>query len=105
MSMMDFLWLSLKFMLWGWVVVGVLAVIWWVWFRVSDLQQARTEIFAYVEGYKKRCTGNNRFIVTVETLQDAFREYDTPTINKIWLELIKERVIEQDPLTHDWCIR
>lgn len=102
---MDILWLAVKFFLCGWVVVLVVFGVWYIWFRVSDLQQARTEIFAYVESYKRKCTGNNRFIVTVETLQDAFREYDTPMINKIWLELIKERVIEQDPLTHDWCIR
>lgn len=102
---MDFLWLSLKFMLWGWAVVLAMFVVWYVVFRVSDYKRARTEIFAYVESYKRKCTGNNRFVVTVPSLQDAFREYDTPTINKVWLELVKERVIEQDPQDHEWCIR
>ena len=102
---MEMTWLIAKFFLWLWAVVLVLFALWYLWFRGSDYKKARIEIFAYVEGYKRRCTGNNRFIVEVETLQDAFREYDTPTINKVWLELIKERVIEQDPLTNDWCIR
>lgn len=102
---METVWLIGKFFLWGMAVTTVIGVVWFIWFRVSDYSKARTEIFAYVNAYKRRCTGNNKFEVTVEILQNVFREYDTPTINKVWLELIKERVIEQDPLTHDWCIR
>lgn len=72
---------------------------------ILDYKDAKKDIFAFVESYKKRCTGNNRFLVTVESLQDSFREYDTKTINKVWLDLIKERVIEQDPQDDEWCIR
>lgn len=102
---MDMLWLVAKFFLWGWVVVLTVSAIWFLWFRGADYKRARAEIFAYVGSYKRRCSGTNKFIVTVETLQDAFREYDTPTINKVWLELIKERVIERDPDDREWCIK
>lgn len=102
---MDGVMIVIKMVLWIWVIVLFGGVAWWIWFKNSDLKQARTEIFAYVESYKRKCTGNNRFVVTVPTLQDAFREYDTKTINKVWLELIKERVIVQDPEDHEWCIR
>jgi transposase len=70
-----------------------------------DYRKAKKEIFPFVESYKKRCTGINRFVVTVETLQDSFREYNTPTINMVWLDLIKERVIEQDPQDGEWRVR
>lgn len=68
-------------------------------------RRARKEIFEFVKARKRRCTGNNRFVVTVEALQDSFRTYDTTTILNVWLELVKERVIEQDPQDQEWCIR
>lgn len=72
---------------------------------VSEYKKAKAEIFPFIKSYKKRCTGNNRFIVTVETLQDSFREYETKTIHKVWLELIRERLIEVDPQDNEWCVR
>lgn len=72
---------------------------WWMY------RQANKEIFAFVKAYKRRCTGNNRFIVTIESLQDSFREYDTTVITNVWLDLVKERVIEQDPQDQEWCVR
>lgn len=68
-------------------------------------RKAKRDIAEYVEGYKRLCRGNNRFVVTVETLQDSFREYDTPTIKKVWLDLINRRLIQQDPMDNEWCIR
>lgn len=68
-------------------------------------RKAKGEIFAFVESYKKRCTGNNRFVVTVATLQDSFREYDTKVIEKVWHNLIDERRIVIDPQDNEWCIR
>lgn len=99
-----------KTLLWLWSVVlvvgGVAAVLYYWYYKTHrEYKEARQEIFAYVKAYKNRCTGVNRFEVTVPYLQDAFREYDTVLINKIWLELIRERVIEQDPQDNAWCIR
>lgn len=70
-----------------------------------DYQKAKGEIFAFVKGYKRRCTGNNRFVVTSTTLQDSFREYETSIIEKVWLDLIQERIIELDPQDNVWCVR
>lgn len=72
----------------------------WMMYR-----KAKGEIFAFVESYKKRCTGNNRFVVTVETLQDSFREYDTKVIEKVWKELVDDRRIVIDPQDQEWCVR
>lgn len=95
----------------GWLVLGVICIMVVVYVYIfgfkdkSDYKKARVAIFAFVGAYKKRCNGNNRFVVTIETLQDSFREYDTTTITNVWLELIKERVIEQDLQDNEWCVR
>ena len=70
-----------------------------------DYRRAKKEITAFVKSYKQKCTGNNRFVVTVETLQDSFREYNTSIILKVWLELVSEHVIVTDPEDQVWCIR
>lgn len=86
------------------VVIGM--VVYWVWFRDTGTKSnAREDIFEYVKAYKRRCTGANRFVVTVETLQDSFREYETVVINAVWMELVKEHVIERDPEDGEWCVR
>lgn len=86
------------------VVIGVYLYV-FIFKDVLEYKKAKVEIFAFVESYKKRCTDNNRFVVTVETLQDSFREYETKIIKKVWGELIDERLIVQDPLDQEWCIR
>lgn len=75
---------------------------------VSDrltYRAAKKDIFRFVEGYKSRCVGNNRFLVTVEDLQNSFREYDTRMIQRVWVELISSKVIQQDPMDNEWCVR
>lgn len=68
-------------------------------------RKAKKEIFAFVESYKTKCRGNNRFVVTVATLQDSFREYDTKVIEKVWHNLIDARLVSLDPQDNEWCIR
>lgn len=89
------------------IIILVVGVMWYAYFGqyVTDYQKAKKEIIAFVKSYKKRCTGNNRFIVTVESLQDSFREYDVGTIEKVWLELIRLRLIEEDPYDKEWVVR
>jgi hypothetical protein len=87
-----------------WLILAVVVYGYWVKGWV-DYRRARRDIFEYVKGYKRRCTGNNRFVVTVPILQNAFREYNTDVITKVWIELVKERVIEQDSQDNEWCIR
>lgn len=70
-----------------------------------DYRQAKKEIFVFVKSYKHRCTKQNRFLVTIEYLQDSFREYDTSVIEKVWLDLVNERMIEQDEYDKEWCIK
>lgn len=95
-----------KAMLWVWGAIVAIGVAYWIYYsKVGKYKDAKNEIFEYVKSYKRRCTGNNRFEVTVSSLQDAFREYDIFTINRVWLELVHERVIEQDPQDRTWCIR
>jgi hypothetical protein len=70
-----------------------------------EYQKAKKEIFTFVKSYKRRCTGSNRFIVTVESLQDSFRAYNTTVITNVWLELVAEHVIEQDLQDQEWCVK
>lgn len=83
-----------------WFVVYVYFIKDWL-----EYKSAKMEIEAFVLRYKRRCTGNNRFVVTVETLQDSFREYDTKIIEKVWQELVRNHVIVSDPQDQVWCIR
>ena len=84
--------------------VGVVAYVYVIkdWL---EYKSAKLEIEAFVLRYKRRCTGNNRFVVTVETLQDSFREYDTKIIERVWQELVKNHVVVSDPNDHTWCVR
>ena len=98
--------------MWIWVisisfVVVIGMCIWYMYIGryLIDYRKAKKEIIAYVKSYKRRCSSNNRFIVTVESLQDSFREYDVRTIEKVWLELIRLRLIEEDPKDNEWCVR
>ena len=95
----------------GWAVMGIVGggtlayvyiyiVIDWLAYR-----RAKRDIFAFVESYKRKCTGNNRYVVTVESLQDSFREYNTAVITNVWLDLIAMHMIETDPQDHVWCVR
>jgi len=87
------------------VIVVAFVYFYWLekWFMY---RKAKKEIFNYARKYKDRCTGGaNRFVVTVDELQGIFIEYDTEVINKVWLDLIDQRIVEQDPLDKTWCIR
>jgi hypothetical protein len=89
----------------GSIIVVVFVYFYWLqdWFMY---RAAKEEIFNYARKYKDRCTGGaNRFVVSVDILQGIFVEYDTETINKVWVALIDERIVEQDPLDKTWCIR
>ena len=88
------------------IVFGIIGLgIWWYRRKIIRYQKAKEEIFNYVRSYKGRCSGANRFLVTISDLQDAFREYDTPLIEKVFQELIKNRVIERDPMDQEWCVK
>jgi hypothetical protein len=99
--------------LWGILIsflsVSVLAALVFVYVFVLkdrlDYKKAKAEIFPFVQSYKKKCTGVNRFVVTVPELQNIFREYETNIINRVWLDLIREHVIEQDPMDNEWVVR
>jgi hypothetical protein len=98
-----------KAILWAWLVMAVGFVLFIIYvYSIRDwvdYRQARKEIFAFVKAHKQKCTGNNRFVVTVESLQYSFREYNTNIILNVWLDLINEHVIVSDPEDQVWCIR
>jgi hypothetical protein len=97
--------------MWILVLVGIIvgAVLAWLYVYVIkdwlEYREAKNEIFTFVKSYRRLCTGNNRFIVTTETLQDSFRKYNIELITKVWLDLVNEHVIEQDQQDKEWCIR
>lgn len=85
------------------LVYGLLYLVWlesWL-----DYRRARKEVIPWVQSYKARCRGNNRFVVTVPDLQDAFREYGTDTLEKVWKDLVNQKIIQQDPMDNEWCVR
>jgi len=94
-----------------WTLIGIV-IVWalgYIYIHIIkpwlEYRRAKKEIVSFVISYKRRCTGNNRFIVTVESLQDSFRTYNVSVITEVWLDLVHERVIEMDPQDQEWCIR
>lgn len=94
-----------------WIMVGFIVfilagIVWVVWIdKWLTYRRAKSEVIPWVQSYKVRCRGNNRFVVTVTELQNAFREYDTETLKKVWNALVEEKIIQQDPMDNEWCIR
>lgn len=102
------IWLTMIGKAVGWTLVAAMTYYVITVYVLQDwlaYRKAKKEIFAFVESHKSKCRGNNRFLVTVETLQDSFREYDTKIIYKVWLNLIDARIIVIDPQDNEWCIR
>lgn len=97
--------------MWILITVGVVVIMILAWLYVYvvkdwlEYKKAEEEIFTFVKSYKRLCTGNNRFIVTTETLQDSFRKYNIEVICKVWVKLVNDRVIQQDEQDKEWCIR
>lgn len=93
-----------------WVIATVALFVWltvyiYVWSDKAEYKKAKREIFEYVKARKQRCKGSNRFVITVEVLQEVFPEFETKIIEKVWVALVNERVIQQDPLDNEWCLR
>lgn len=68
-------------------------------------RKARKEIVDYVRSYRRRCTGNNRFVVNESVLQDVFREYDSNTIFRVMVYMIDNHILDEDPMDGTICIR
>lgn len=81
----------------GWLIVRE--------YKRRKYQKVKDDIFNYVKSYKNRCTGHNKFVISVEILQDIFREYDTETIERVFRDLINEKVLSQNEFDKDWCIQ
>jgi hypothetical protein len=86
---------------------GVLFALIWFMYLGDYLRYryAKNIIISYVQCYKRRCTGNNRFVVTVSELQNIFREFETHIIEKVWQDLINKHLIHQDAMDGEWCIK
>lgn len=86
------------------LLVGIVIAIYKM-IRYYQFYTASKNVREWVLSYQRRCTGNNRFIVTKQTLQDSFPEYNSDLIDKVWLMLVRERIIVEDPMDGEWCIR
>ena len=103
----------LSILLWAFKIsmtISVIAGAWLViyiywWSDKTEYKKAKKEIFEYVKARKSRCSGANRFVVTVPVLQEVFPEFETKIIDKVWQDLVSDRVIQQDPQDQEWCLR
>ena len=85
------------------IVTGIL--VYWVGLRDwLTHRKAKREIMLYIQSYRAKLTGENRFVVTVETLQAAFIEYETAVIQDVWIDLVQDKIIEQDPRDGEWSL-
>ncbi len=74
-------------------------------YNLWQFYKAKKLIIPWLKNYREVCNGQNRFLVSVELLQDRFREFDTVTIEQVFDELITQGIVVRDPYDGEWCIR
>jgi len=73
--------------------------------RRSAFQSMENDVKMWIEEYKSKLTGSNRFLLNEDVLLKAFPEYDQKTVRKVWTQLVVNRIVDRDPLDGEMCIR
>ena len=95
------------------ILFGVLFVclIGMAWGYVYYLNQERVkkellaEIEEWLDEYKRRTTGNNRFLLDVYMLQEAFPEYSRKTVRLAWKEMVQMGWVQEDFIDKAWIVK
>lgn len=78
---------------------------WLNWEMTTD-DDAYQQVVLWILPYRARLTGNNRFLISVAIIQEAFPEFSTQQILDIWYKLTTERnYVETDPFDGAWVIK
>lgn len=78
---------------------------WLNWETTID-DDAYTQVVVWIESYRVRLNGNNRFLISPEIIRDAFPEFSVDQVLTIWYRLAKERrYVDTDPFDNAWVVK
>lgn len=88
------------------LVLMIMYAVYKLWLKDwLEYRKAHNDIYGVMVLYRQRTTGQNRFIITTETLRESFPDYDEEVITRVWLELVKDRIIEKHSIDNEWGIQ
>ncbi len=78
----------------------------WLNWETTTEFDAYTQVVVWIESYRARLNGNNRFLISPEIIRDAFPEFSVDQVLTIWYRLAKERRhIDTDPFDNAWVVK
>lgn len=85
------------------LIVVIFIVKYIMWKRAID--QMRLDVEDWIAEYKRKMTGNNRFVIDLNILQEAFPEYSQAIVRQVWREMVASNVVQEDPMDKALIIR
>ena len=70
-----------------------------------DANRMERQVKSWIDEYRSRLTGSNRFVISEELLAKAFPEYDREVIAEVWSRMIEKRIVDRDPMDQEMCIK
>jgi len=67
--------------------------------------QLERDVELFIEEYRSKLNGSNRFLLDEMLLRQAFPEYSQYIIHKVWAKLVMTKAIERDMMDGAWCIK
>ena len=78
---------------------------WLNWETTTD-DDAYMQVVFWIDSYRVRLTGNNRFLISPEIIHEAFPESSIDQVLMIWYRLAKERrYVDTDLFDGAWVIK
>lgn len=68
--------------------------------------EAYQQVVRWIQPYQERLNGNNRFLISLEIIHEAFPELSSAQVADIWYRLTNERTyIDTDPFDNAWVVK
>ncbi len=78
---------------------------WLNWEMTTD-DDAYTQVVVWIESYRARLTGHNRFLISPEIIHESFPELSVDQVLTVWYRLAKERrYVDTDPFDGAWVVK
>jgi len=75
-------------------------------FRIQSQKKAMLdEVRLWLDQYRHKTTGNNRFLIDDEYLFRAFPEYPPKIIKAVWREMVQMGWVQEDFIDKQWVVK
>lgn len=74
----------------------------WEWMRAHTLYE---EALNWIVDHRARIKGDNRFPVGENYFSQHFYEYSPKIVRRVWMRLVKEGLIQSDPIDGEWIVK